>query len=91
MTAAMLDQLPPEDRQPPMIRWADGLTLRMALGLLVHAGVVAWTVPLSRETWLFWSGPGQFIIIAVQFVFEGALLKWHVLPQLRDDPPNPVT
>lgn len=47
-----------------------GLTVRFSLLLVAHAGATAWATTASRETWLFVSGPLQFVMIGALAGFE---------------------
>lgn len=53
-----------------------GLTWRLALNLLVHAAWTAWATTQPRETWLFVSGPGQYLLFALQVLGEVLWIRW---------------
>lgn len=84
----LAEQQQPELAADPLRRaFLGGMTLRLGLNLAVHAGVTAWAVAEPRETWLFVSGPLQYIMLGAQFLFE---IAWgrHTLPPEPDEPPR---
>lgn len=57
-----------------------GITARLGLNLLVHAALCAWAVGESRETWLFVSGPVQYLQIGAQMLGEIAWSRYKLPP-----------
>ncbi len=82
LTGAAMEQLPEEDRQPVVRRWLDGVGLRMAAGLLVHAAVSAWAVDQPREVWTLVTSVGQWAILGAQLAGEVLWLRTRVFPAL---------
>jgi hypothetical protein len=94
LTGAAMEQLPPEDRQPVVRRWLDGVGLRMAGGLLVHAAWSAWAVDQPREVWTLVTSIGQWVVLGAQLVGEAAWARARVFPALAaadGDPPGGPT
>lgn len=67
---AMAEQQPDTPVDAPTRRLLRGVTGRFALNLLVHAALTAWATTQPRETWLFVSGPLQYVLMGLQAVYE---------------------
>jgi len=63
-------------------RFLRGLSWRMAGVLVVHTLWIVWAIPGSRETWLFVTGPGQYLLLAAQGVGEFLYARNVVLPEV---------
>jgi len=64
-----------------------GMTLRLAVNLALHGLATALAADASRETWLFVSGPLQYVQLGLQFVLE---VVWGraTLPPEETPPPD---
>lgn len=76
-----LAQQPELAGDPVRARFLRGMTARLAVNLVLHAGLTAWAVGESRETWLFVSGPLQYALLGAQFLLEMALGRWTLPPE----------
>jgi intracellular septation protein A len=86
---ALREQDPTVDIDAPMRRFLRGITVRFALNLLLHAGLTAWAVGQSRETWLFVSGPMQYVLMGLQGGLEVVLVR-RLPPSARDADTDPL-
>jgi uncharacterized membrane protein len=77
------EQDPSADLHPLQVRWLDGLALRLAGNLALHAGLTAWAVPQPRSTWLFVSGPLQYVLLGAQIAVEVLWARLVVLPRVE--------
>lgn len=83
----LAEQQQPDLAADPLRRaFLGGMTLRLALNLAAHGVVTAWSVAEPRETWLFVSGPLQYIMLGAQFVFEIAWGRHTLPPEPEEDP-----
>ena len=86
----LAEQQQPELAADPLRRaFLGGMTLRLALNLAAHAVVTAWSVTEPRETWLFVSGPLQYVMLGGQFVFEIAWGRHTLPPEPEESPGDP--
>jgi intracellular septation protein A len=63
-----------------------GMTLRLAANLALHGVATGFAAEASRETWLFVSGPLQYLQLGVQFGLE--ILWGRISLPPEDDPPG---
>ena len=97
IAAAAEAQDPDLDLHPLEARFLEGIGWRFAGLLGVHAALTAWSVDQPRETWLFVSGPVQYVLMGLQLAGEMAYGRLVVLPRVdaaiseatSDDPPGP--
>lgn len=80
---AMREQAPDLELDPDEKRFFAGVTWRLALNLLLHAAVTAWSTTQDRPVWLFVSGPLQYVQLGVQLVGEYWWMQ-RVLPPLEE-------
>jgi hypothetical protein len=62
------------------------MTLRLAANLALHGVATGFAAEASRETWLFVSGPLQYLQLGVQFGLE--ILWGRISLPPEDDPPG---
>ncbi|MFN3201896.1 MAG: inner membrane-spanning protein YciB [Bradymonadia bacterium] len=67
------------EKDPERQQVLAGMTWRLAILLLLHGVAVWWSAGESRETWLFVSGPLQYIMMAVWFVGEVLFARYVTL------------
>ncbi len=70
----------------PRRAFLGGMTLRLAVNLALHGVATALAAGASRETWLFVSGPLQYIQLGLQFVVE---IVWGRYTLPPEEPPPP--
>jgi intracellular septation protein len=71
----------------PRLAFLRGMTLRLAANLALHGVATAVAADADRETWLFVSGPLQYLQLGLQFVIE---ILWgrRTLPPEETPPPT---
>ena len=74
------DTDPLDDEERSILR---GITWRFALNLIVHGVFTGWATTQSRETWLFVSGPLQYLLFGAQGLLEFAWIRWGLPPSDR--------
>lgn len=79
---ALREQQPDTPIDAPTQRFLRGITLRFAINLALHAAVTAWSTTQPRETWLFVSGPLQYLMMGAQGLVEVLLVRQ--LPPLEE-------
>ena len=79
-------QQPALAEDPLRRRFLNAMTVRLAVNLGLHGLLSAWAVDQPRETWLFVSGPLQYLMFGGQFVLE-VLWGRFTLPPEDDDSP----
>lgn len=86
LTVAALEADPELALDPDEERLFAGITVRLGLNLLLHAALCAWATGETRETWLFVSGPVQYLLIGAQV---GGEILWsrYQLPPSEDGSP----
>lgn len=72
-------------RDPERVQVMAGMTWRLAIVLVIHGLAVLWSATEPRETWLFVSGPAQYILMALWFGGE-ILVARHIT--LSPEPPE---
>ena len=87
LNAMMAVYQPDLDPTPSERAWFAGITWRLGLVLLLHGAWTGWATTEPRETWVFVSGIGQYLLLGVQVLLEAAWVRW-VRP-LPDDVPPP--
>lgn len=82
------------ERQGVRANYMKTLTLHLALNLLLHGAVTAWSTTQSKEVWLFVSGPLQYIFFGIQFLVDflyGRLIVSNRLDKEEDSLKNAST
>jgi intracellular septation protein A len=88
----LAEQQQPDLAADPLRRdFLGGMTLRLALNLATHGLVTAWSVSQPRETWLFVSGPLQYLMLGLQFLFEIAWGRHRLPPEPEESTGDPPT
>lgn len=77
------EQDPSLELHPLQVRWLDGLALRVAGVMGLHAALTAWSIPQARSTWLFVSGPLQYVLLGALVAVELAWARLVVLPRVE--------
>ena len=67
-------------------RFLSAMTLRLALNLGLHGLLSAWAVDQPRSTWLFVSGPLQYLMFGGQFVVEVIWGRFRLPPEDDETP-----
>lgn len=84
----LAEQQQPELANDPLRRrFLAGMSARLAVNLALHAAITAWSTGQSRETWLFVSGPLQYLMFGLQLVLEIGYARWRLPPE-EDLPPE---
>ena len=82
----LAEQQHPELANDPIRRrFLRGMTVRLGLNLLLHAALTAAVAGGERSTWLFVSGPVQYILFGVQFLLEIAWGRMTLPPEDEDE------
>ena len=79
-------QDPSVDADAPRLAFLRGMTLRLAANLALHGLATAFAADASRDTWLFVSGPLQYVQLGLQFAFEMVWARYSLPPE--DEPPS---
>ena len=85
-----------EQQQPDLAtdpfrrRFLAGMTLRLAINLLLHGVVVVFAAGGERSTWLFVAGPLQYIFFGAQFLVEIAWGRLTIPPEDPSEAPPEV-
>lgn len=81
MELAVREQDPTVELDPELRSILRGLTVRLAAVLGVHALVCAWSTGMSRETWLFVSGPVQYALFGAWLAAEFVVARFGRAPR----------
>lgn len=83
----LAEQQQPELASDPLRRrFLSAMTLRLALNLGLHGLLSAWAVDQPRGTWLFVSGPLQYLMFGGQFVVEVIWGRFRLPPEDDETP-----
>lgn len=83
--AAMREADPSLTLSPDEVRWLRGVGWRLTVVLSTQGGWSAWAAGQSRETWLFVTGLGGWLVLGAWIAFEALWAHWGPAPPA--DPP----
>jgi len=71
-----------EPLHPLQVAWLRSLGWRAALVFSIHGVWSGWSVTQSRETWLFVTGPGAYVLLGGLAAYEYAVTRWRIWPAI---------
>jgi hypothetical protein len=91
LVVAVREQRPDDPPDAVEVAFLRRAAVELAIALVVHAGLTAWSVDQPRETWLLVSGPGQYAVLGAWLLIQVG--RARRLPPLAapNDAPAPTT
>lgn len=91
LVTAVREQRPDEPPDEVEVAFLRRAAVELAVALVAHGAVTAWSVARPRETWLLVSGPGQYVALGLWLAVQVIRSRRLPPPAEASDAPAPTT